>query len=163
MKKIKLLFLKFRLLWTTVGAQVAEKIMNKVINSTKAAEDEMDFCYENFIRRAKQQAKAQVEYLREIGRPDGNPQIDVDLGVEHYIVKPDLAGKITRFDMETALTRHRYGDWGDVTNFSWVINNSYAKNRCGTIRSRYSINDNEHFIVKTDMDSRRTEMFMEAA
>ena len=160
MNHIKYLIAKIRLFFAHNRASAAKEHMNNVIRSSRAAQDEIDDSYENFLKRCKQQEKAAIAVKRLRGDSD-NPILDVDLGVEHFVIAPSISGRITRLDAEVAVTRHRYGDWGEVTLQNWRSNNAEAKNPYGIIRSRYPLFGGGYFIVETDKRANRTEVYLD--
>ena len=163
MNRIKFFFAKIRLALTNRRAIVAKELMDKVIRSTRAKKEEIDYSYENFLKRCKQQEKAAIMLKRATnGNPD-KPFLKIDLGIEHYIVQPDVANKITRHEAEVAITRHRYGDWGEVSNHHWLCNNEGVKDPCGIIRSRYPLFGGGYFSVETDKRSKITRIGLEGA
>ena len=163
MNRIKFFFAKIRLALANRRAIVAKELMDKVIRSTRAKKEEIDYSYENFLKRCKQQEKAAIMLKRATnGNPD-KPFLKIDLGIEHYIVQPDVANKITRHEAEVAITRHRYGDWGEVSNHHWLCNNEGVKDPCGIIRSRYPLFGGGYFSVETDKRSKITRIGLEGA
>ena len=160
MNYIKYLIAKIRLFFANCFAKSARTHMDKVIRSSRAAQDEIDGSYENFLKRCKRQEKAAVAVKRLRGDSD-MPILDIDLGVEHFIIRPNVSGRITRLDAEVAITRHRYGDWGDVTLQHWRGNNAEVSNPYGVICSRYPIFGGGYFIVETDKRTGRTELFLD--
>lgn len=164
MDKIKYLFAKVCLVFASCRAKSAKDLMNKIIKSSKTATEEIDYTYENFIKRCKQQEKATIRVKRIKSKNTNKPILNIDLDIEHYIVQPDAADKLTRLDMETAITRHRYGDWGEVSIYEWLRNNQAAKESNGVICSRYPLFKGEYFLVKTDKSTRKlTEICMEGS
>lgn len=160
MNRIKFFFAKIRLALANRRAIVAKELMDKVIRSSRAKKEEIDYSYENFLKRCKQQEKAAVMLKRATnGNPD-KPFLKIDLGIEHYIVQPDVANKITRHEAEVALTRHRYGDWGEVSVHHWLCNNEGTKDPCGIIRSRYPLFGGGYFSVETDKRAKVTKMYL---
>ena len=160
MNHIKYLIAKIRLFFAHLLANSAKDHMNGVIRSSRAAQDEIDDSYENFLKRCKQQEKAAIAVKRLRGDRD-NPILDVDLGVEHFNVQANVSGKVTRLDVEVAVTRHRYGDWGEVTLQNWRSNNAEVSNPYGIIRSRYPLFGGGYFIVETDKRANRTEVYLD--
>lgn len=160
MNRIKYFFAKIRLALATCRAKTAKGLMDKVIRSSRAKKEEIDQSFENFLKRCKQQEKAAVMLKRaKKGNPD-RPFLNVDLGIEHFTVLPDAASKLTRHDVEVAVTRHRYGDWGDVSDHHWLCNNEGAKDPCGIIRSRYPLFGGGYFNVETDKRSKTTKLYL---
>lgn len=160
MNRIKYLFAKIRLTLATCRANSAKGLMNKVIRSSRAKTEEIDYSYENFLKRCKQQEKAAVMLKRTQKSNPQKPFLKIDLGIEHFIVQPDIADKITRHEVEVAVTRHRYGDWGEVSGYNWLCNNAGAKDPCGIIRSRYPLFDGGYFNVETDKRARTTKLYL---
>lgn len=160
MNFIKYFFAKVRLALATCRANTAKDLMDKVIASSRAKTEEIDYSYENFLKRCKQQEKAAVMLKRTKKGNPNKPFLNVDLGIEHFIVQPDVADKITRHEAEVALTRHRYGDWGDVSVHHWLCNNEGAKDPCGIIRSRYPLFGGGYFSVETDKRAKITKMYL---
>lgn len=159
MNYIKYLFAKIRLTFATCKVNIAKGLMNKVIRSSRAKTEEIDNSFENFLKHCKKQEKAAVMLKRTKNKNPNKPFLDIDLGIEHFIVQPDVADKITRHEAEVALTRHRYGDWGDVSVHHWLCNNEGAKDPCGIIRSRYPLFGGGYFSVETDKRARTTKLY----
>ena len=161
MNRIKYFFAKIRLTLTTCRAKTAKKLMNKVIAGSRVKAEEIDYTYENFLKRCKQQEKAAVMMKRAKNENTDKPFLSVDLGIEHFIVQPDAANKLTRHDIETAITRHRYGDWGEVSADLWRCNNAGINYKYGVIRSRYSFFAGEHFYIETDKRTNTTRIYLD--
>lgn len=161
MNLIKFFFAKIRLTLANRKAIVAKKLMDKVIRSSRAKTEEIDYTYEKFLKRCKQQEKAAVMLKRAKNENPNKPFLSVDLEIEHFIVQPDAANKLTRHDIETAITRHRYGDWGEVSADLWRCNNAGVNYKYGVIRSRYSLFSGEHFCVETDKRTNTTRILLD--
>lgn len=160
MNRIKFFFAKIRLALANRRAIVAKELMDKVIRSTRAKKEEIDYSYENFLKRCKQQEKAAIMLKRATnGNPD-KPFLKIDLGIEHYIVQPDVADKITRHEAEVALTRHRYGDWGEVSKDAWQCNNAGVNYDMGVICSRYPLFGGGFFNIETDKRTNLTRVYL---
>lgn len=160
MNHIKYLIAKIRLFFAHCLTNSAKERMSNVIRSSRAAQDEIDSSYEDFITRCKEQEKAAVAVKRLRGDSD-NPILDIDLNVKHFILNPNISKRLTRLDAEVAVTRHRYGDWGDVTLQNWRSNNAESSNPYGIIRSRYPLFGGGYFIVETDKRTNRTELYLD--
>lgn len=160
MNYIKYLIAKIKLFFAHWRANSAKERMNSVIRSSRAAQDEIDDSYENFLTRCKEQEKAAVAVKRLSGDSD-NPILNIDLGIKHFILNPNLSERLTRLDAEVAVTRHRYGDWGEVTLQNWRSNNAEAGNPYGLLRSRYPLFGGGYFIVETDKRANRTELYLD--
>ena len=161
MNLIKYLIANIRLAFAAKKAVDARDFMNRVIKSSRAAKDEIDSSYENFLDCCKRQEKAAVMLKRVKRRNTGKPMLNIDLGIEHFFVQPDVSDKITRLDAEVAVTRHRYGDWGEITPYLWRCNNKCAKAHDGIIRSRYPLFSGGYFNVETDKCSGETKICLE--
>ena len=160
MNRIKFFFAKIRLALANRRAIVAKELMDKVIRSTRAKKEEIDYSYENFLKRCKQQEKAAIMLKRATnGNPD-KPFLKIDLGIEHYIVLPDVADKITRHEAEVAITRHRYGDWGEVSKDTWQCNNAGVNYDMGVICSRYPLFGGGFFNIETDKRTNLTRVYL---
>lgn len=160
MNYIKYLFAKIRLTFATCKVNIAKGLMNKVIRSSRAKTEEIDNSFENFLKHCKKQEKAAVMLKRTKNKNPNKPFLDIDLGIEHFIVLPDVADKITRHESIVAVTRHRYGDWGEVSGYNWLCNNEGAKDPCGIIRSRYPLFGGGYFSVETDKRAKITKMYL---
>ena len=160
MNHIKYLIAKIRLFFAHLCTNAAKERMDNVIRSSRAAQDEIDNSYEHFLKRCKEQEKAAVAVKR-LQADNDNPILDIDLGVEHFIVLPNASGKLTRLDAEVAVTRHRYGDWGEITLQNWRSNNAEVSNPYGIIRSRYPLFGGGCFIVETDKRVNKTEVYLD--
>lgn len=153
MNLIKYIIAKLRLSIATANAQASKNSMNKVIKSSKAAKEEIDDSYDNFLKQCKKQEKARIG-LKRIQRESGNrPILNADLGTVHYVVSPEIADKLTRFDIEMAVTRHRYCDWGKVNLATWKSNNDAVIGHKGVICSKHSLYGNGFFIIEGNVNS----------
>ncbi|MBQ4544749.1 MAG: hypothetical protein II996_04175 [Oscillospiraceae bacterium] len=160
MNRIKFFFAKIRLALANRRAIVAKELMDKVIRSTRAKKEEIDYSYENFLKRCKQQEKAAIMLKRATnGNPD-KPFLKIDLGIEHFTVLPDAANKLTRHDVEVAITRHRYGDWGEVSKDAWQCNNAGVNYDMGVICSRYPLFGGGFFNIETDKRTNLTRVYL---
>lgn len=160
MNRIKYFFAKIRLALATCRAKTAKDLMNKVIRSSRTKKEEIDYSYENFLKRCKQQEKAAVMLKRAKKGNPNRPFLNVDLGIEHFTVLPDAASKLTRHDALVAVTRHRYGDWGEISDYHWLCNNEGTKDPCGIIRSRYPLFGGGYFNIETDKRSKTTKLYL---
>ncbi len=160
MNRIKYIFAKARLVLSTCRAKAAKDLMDKVIRSTKAKKEEIDYSYENFLNRCKQQEKAAVMLKRAKNENPNKPFFKVDLGIEHFTVLPDVANKLTRHDVEVAITRHRYGDWGEVSKDTWQCNNAGVNYDMGVICSRYPLFGGGFFNIETDKRTNLTRVYL---
>ena len=160
MNRINFFFAKIRLALANRRAIVAKELMDKVIRSTRAKKEEIDYSYENFLKRCKQQEKAAIMLKRATnGNPD-KPFLKIDLGIEHFTVLPDAANKLTRHDVEVAITRHRYGDWGEVSKDAWQCNNAGVNYDMGVICSRYPLFGGGFFNIETDKRTNLTRVYL---
>lgn len=160
MNRIKYLIAKIRLFFAHNRVNAAKLRMNNVIRSSRAAQDEIDDSYDNFLKLCKDQEKAAVAVKRFNGDPQC-PILDIDLGVKHFTIHPDASSRMTRLDAEVAVTRHRYGDWGDVNKKKWWDNNAAASVSWGTIRSRYPLFDGGYFVVETVVQTGKTSVYLD--
>lgn len=160
MNRIKFFFAKIRLALANRRANIAKDLMDKVIRSSRAKTEEIDYAYENFLNRCRQREKAAVMLKRANNENSDKPFLKIDLGIEHYIVQPDVSGKITRHDALVAVTRHRYGDWGEVSDRQWFCNNNGVKDAGGIIRSRYMLFGGGYFSVETDKRAGTTKLYL---
>lgn len=160
MNRIKYLIAKIRLFYAHCRVVVAKDHMTNLVCYSRGACDEIKDSYEVFLTRCKEQEKAAVA-IKRLKPENDMPIMDIDLGVEHFIIQPKLSGNITRLDAEVAVTRHRYGDWGEVTLQNWRGNNAEASNPYGVIRSRYPLSSGGYFIVETDKRANRTELYLD--
>lgn len=160
MNRIKYFFAKIRLVFTACRAKSAKDLMNKVIISSRAKKEEIDYSYENFLKRCKQQEKAAVMLKRAKKENPGRPFLKVDLGIEHFNVSAVASNWINRLDIEKAITRHQYGDWGEVSEHHWLCNNEGVKDPCGIIRSCYLSAGNRYFFVETDKAAKTTNIYL---
>ena len=149
MKKMAFCFAKMRLKLAGFFVNVAKIRMNRVIHNSRAAKEEIEQSYEKFLKRCKCKEKAAVEFKRLQRKNSDRPILKTDLGVEHYIISADLSDRITRLEAERAITRHRYGDWGEISRQSWWENNRKAGKGEGAICSRYPLFGKGFFLVES--------------
>lgn len=147
MTLIKYAIAKIRLVFASASAKASKNSMNKVIKNSRAATEEIEDSYENFLMQCKKQEKAKVELKKIQRRTSSRPILDTDLGIIHYIVSPQIADDLTRFDIEMAVTRHRYGDWGKVTPAQWLKNNEAVLSSKGDICSKHSLHGKGYFVI----------------
>ena len=160
-KALTYLFAKTRLLCAGFAVSIARVRMNRILKSSRGVESKIDRSYENFLKKCKSREKEAVNLKRLKNVKTGKPILKLDLEIEHYIVNPQLASKITRLEAEMALVRHRYGDWGECDIACWRENNKKAKMKNGIVRSRYPLLKNGFFIVETDRKNRIAVMYPE--
>jgi len=160
MNHIKYLIAKTRLFYARCRANTAKNYMDQLVCHCRGAHDEIMASYNTFLKRCKQQEKAAVALKRLQGDAD-YPILDIDLGVEHFLIRANSSSEITRMDAEVAVTRHRYGDWGEVTLQNWRSNNAEVSNPYGIIRSRYPLFGGGYFIVETDKRKGITEVYLD--
>ncbi len=152
---------KIRLQVTSICARFAKFHLESTIKNTRGAQGTIHHRYEVFLSCCKQQEKAAVLLRRVASQNLCTPLLNVDLGIQHYMVKPALAKVSTRMDTELAITRHRYGDWGDVSSAQWLANNKALGQADGQVLSRYPLYGGGYFLVFTDLKRGRTHMRLE--
>ncbi len=161
MKHVTILSAKLRLKLTRFRVKIAKNRMNREFRSARTEKAKMGNRYERFLACCKEQERAAVTLKRLVSRRSDTPILKTDLGVEHYIIQPDLADKITRLEAETALTRHRYGDWGYLSRRRWRENNEKVIRGDGILRSRYPLYGKGFFVVETDRSRKVAVMYAE--
>ena len=160
MNHIKYLIAKTRLFYAHCRVAIAKDYMTNLVCYSRGAYDEITTSYDTFLKWCKQQEKAAIA-LKRLQCDADYPILDIDLGVEHFLIRSNSSGEITRMDAEVAVTRHRYGDWGEVTLQNWRCNNTEVSNPYGIIRSRYPLHGGGYFIVETDKRKCITEVYLD--
>ena len=161
MNRIAYYWAKLRLWWASSRAKVSKQNMNRIISSTRSASEEITRSYEHFLDRSKEQERCAVALKRIQYRGTLCPILRTELHTDPYLVLPYAAEKLTRFDVEMALTRHRYGDWGARDACDWQINNSRVQNGAGAVRSQYRLLGGGYFYVETDLGVGKTQVFVQ--
>lgn len=66
-----------------------------------------------------------------------------------------VPNKLTRCQVNDALTRHMIGDWGEVNEDQWRANDEALRGRDAPILSSFIV-DEQHFLIITQADRSET-------
>lgn len=78
------------------------------------------------------------------GSLKGSAGVSAEIPIEEYVI---------------ALGRHFKGDWGDVDEFDWEVNN-HAVNHGGSLLSAYRSSKDVRFFVMTEANREVTTVFL---
>ena len=77
---------------------------------------------------------------------------------------PDtIKQRLTRYEMEMALARHRCCDWGEIDDRQWQINNRHAQLGCGKVSSVFDGAPGSALRITTDLSVKTTQLSVEVS
>lgn len=150
----------FELFIARKRAKAAKNAMNHKITKTRTDADELDRCYENFLKRANREEKLAVKLKRIKNQNTDFAILKVCLNLGD-VMKSKGAESLTKLDISTALTRHKHGDWGEQERNRWIDNNMAVIEGTGVICSRYKYHGGGAFLINTDILNRKTRICLE--
>lgn len=151
MNPILYLIAKFKLFFAKCITDKAKRDMRNAIDNTKTVSGSVNTSYDRFIKCAVKQEECAVALRRLKKRNTAVPILDKNVPVKGISTtqKADIA--LTKLDIQTALARHRNGDWGDITPDQWNLNNRIIKEGIGNIISCYKYHGNNRFYINTHL------------
>lgn len=147
---------KIRLYIARKKAVKTKQKMDSVIHKTCAAKEEIDKTYKDFLESVKQQEECTVNLRRLRKMHTERPILRVNVKADKYSLSDKAEKTLTKLDVETALVRHRHGDWGVVKSDCWRQNNNSVVKKSGKIISLYPGVGNNYFYVETDLTGGKT-------
>ena len=161
MNPILFLITKIRLFFAICRKRAAKKTLQSAISISQAASEGVNEYFKHFLDVSLKCEKLAVEYKRLKSLKTEKPllKVSLPLGCVQTSSKSEIA--LTKLDIETALTRHRYGDWGELTAGQWQRNNNIAKSGKGIVRSCYEYHGGNKFYIDTCMPGGDTLLHLE--
>lgn len=152
---------RIRLSFAICKRHAAKRTLSSAISISQAASTGVNEYFERFIDISNQCEKLAVEYKRLKSLNSDKPLLKVclELGNVETSSKSDVI--LTKLDIETALTRHKYGDWGELNERQWQRNNKIAQAGMGIVRSCYENHSGNRICVDTCMPSGDTLLHLE--
>ena len=147
---------KIRLYIARKKAVKSKQKMDSVICKTCAAKEEIDKTYKDFLENVKRQEECTVNLRRLRKIHSDRPILRVSVNADKYTMSDKAEKTLTKLDVETALVRHRHGDWGVVKSDCWKHNNDSAVKKSGKVISLYPGFGNNYFYVETDLTRGKT-------
>ena len=146
MNPILFLITKIRLAFAICRKRAAKRTLTTAIGISQTASDAVSEYFNRFL-----------EISLDCERPV--LKICLPMGNVETSSKSEIA--LTKLDIETALTRHKYGDWGELTVGQWERNNNIAKSGEGIVRSCYEYHGGNKFYIDTCMPGGDTLLHLE--
>lgn len=147
---------KIRLYFARKKAINSKRKMDSVIHKTCAAKEEIDKSYKNFLESTKKEEECVVNLRRLRKMHTDRPILHVNVNADKYTMSCEAEKTLTKLDIETALVRHRHGDWGVVKSDCWKHNNDSVVKKSGKVISLYPGFGNNYFYVETDLTGGKT-------
>lgn len=161
MNPILFLITKIRLFFAICRKKAAKKTLNSAIAISRAASGGVNDYYNRFLEISLKCERLAVEYKRLKSLKTERPLLQVCLPLGNIETSSQSEVELTKLDIETALTRHKYGDWGELSETQWLRNNNIAKSGEGIVRSCYEYHDGNRFYVDTCMPGGDTLLHLE--
>lgn len=161
MNRLNYLFTKLRLHIAEHRALLAKSKMESAIKSSRNATESMSRRYQRFLSLSAKREQIAVSLKRFTRKKTNRPILKVNLDIGSITVSPNAENVITKLDIEMALTRHKNGDWGDVSKKDWSYNNEAAQSGSGKLFSRYSYFGGDFFTIRTDLNRKTTSIQLE--
>lgn len=161
MNYIGYLWLKIRLLLIGGRIHTAKKQVISGIQSSCNTTGNVERSYRQFLDLSVRREQLAVA-LRRMTRKNTNrpiPNVKIDTGC--VSVSPGAQERLTDFDRETALARHRNGDWGEPSAQDWQHNNEAVRSGRGELLSRYPCHGGGFFLIETDLRIPKTQIRLE--
>ena len=147
---------KIRLHFARKKAVKSKQKMDDIIHKTYAAKVEIDKSYKSFLESAKREEECAINLRRIRKMHTERPILRVNVKADKYSLSDKAEKTLTKLDVETALVRHRHGDWGVVKSDCWRQNNDSVVKKNGKIISLYPGVGNNYFYVETDLTGGKT-------
>ena len=152
---------KFRLFFAVCKTRAVKRTLQSAISISQNASASVKEYFDRLLKVSIECEKLAVEHKRLCSLKSDKPLLKVclSLGVVETSSKSEV--KLTKLDIETALTRHKYGDWGELSVAEWSRNNRIAQSGSGIIRSFYKSKGKDTICINTCMPSGDTLLHLE--
>lgn len=161
MNRIHYILTKLRLRLMARRVKTAKTKMLASIHTTKQATDRTNRDYRRFLSLSTKREQLAVTLRRLLSEESTKPLLKIKINTGRVSIVPNAKDALTVYDTEMALTRHRNGDWGELTESGWRHNNRNARTYSGKLLSRYRYHGEHFFLVETDFDRKRTVIRLE--
>ena len=155
------LITKIRLIVAICRKRAAKKTLNSAIAISRATSEGVNEYFNRFMDVSLKCERLAVEYKRLKSFKTDRPLLKVSLPLGNVETSSKSEILLTKLDIETALTRHRLGDWGELSILQWQRNNKIASEGEGIVRSCYEYRDGNKFYVDTCMPGGDTLLHLE--
>ena len=162
MNPILFLITKIRLVFAICRKRAAKKTLNSAIAISRAASSGVNDYFNRFLDISLKCERLAVEYKRLKSLKTEKPLLQVCLPLGSIQTSSQSEVKLTKLDIETALIRHKHGDWGEqLTVSQWQRNNNIASSGEGILRSCYAYHSGDRICVDTCMPGGDTLLHLE--
>lgn len=159
------LFIRIRLRLAARRTLTAKNRVMSTIQESRGTTQQLDKRYGQFLALAARKERIAVEYKRllRLHHKTDCPILRIRLEIGEPQVASQAQKKLTAFDRTLALTRHQYGDWGDIPAADWRYNNVASQSGEGKIHSQYRCENGGYICIETDVAKRQTQIQWEDA
>lgn len=161
MNPILFLITRIRLFFAICRKRAAKKTLQSAISISQAASEGVNEYFNRFMEISLKCERLAVEYKRLRSFKTDRPLLKVALPLGNVETSSKSEVALTKLDIETALTRHKFGDWGELSILQWQRNNRIALAGEGVVRSCYEYKDGNRFYVDTCMPGGDTLLHLE--
>lgn len=161
MNPILFLITKIRLFFAICRKRAAKRTLTTAIGISQTASDAVSEYFNRFLEISLECERLAVEHKRLISYKTEKPVLKICLPMGNVETSSKSEIALTKLDIETALTRHKHGDWGELTVGQWERNNNIAKSGEGIVRSCYEYHGGNKFYIDTCMPGGDTLLHLE--
>ena len=152
------LFTKTCLFFASVRSATAKRRVLSALQATKVATGCMGTSYEKLLLYAADRERSAVRLkrcMREKGKP---PILNKQIDTGTLSIPNTVKQRLTRYEVEMALVRHRCCDWGKIDDRQWQLNNRHAQLGCGKVSSVFDGVPSGVLQITTDLSKNTTQL-----
>lgn len=157
------LFTRTCLFFASIRSAVAKRRVLTALQSTKAATGCIGASYEKFLLCAADRESLTVRLKRCMREKEKPPILDKQIDTGTLSIPDTVKQRLTRYEMEMALARHRCCDWGEIDDRQWQVNNRHTQLGCGNVSSVFDGAPGSALRITTDLSARTTQLTMEVS
>ena len=161
MNLIMFYIVKIRLFFAICRKNAAKKTLQTAVDFSRSASENVTLYFERMLQVSLECERLAVEYKRLKSKNTEKPLLKLCLSMGEVVTSSKSEIALTKLDIETALVRHKYGDWGELTINEWKRNNRIAETGDGIIHSCYNHHGGTNICIDTCMPSGDTLLRME--
>ena len=161
MNPILFFIAKIRLIFAICRKRAARRTLQSAISISQATSGSVNDYFKHFLDVSVECERLAVEYKRLKSYKTDKPLLKLCLPLGKVETSSKSEVVLTKLDIETALTRHKHGDWGELTVSQWQRNNNIASSGEGILRSCYAYHSGERICVDTCMPGGDTLLHLE--
>ncbi len=155
------LFTRTCLFFASVRSAAAKRRVLSALQSTRTATGCMGASYERFLLCAADRENLAVRLKRCMRKKEKPPILNKQIDTGTLSIPDTVKQRLTRYEVEMALTRHRCCDWGEIDDRQWQVNNRHAQLGCGKVSSVFDGASGSALRITTDLSAKTTQLLME--